>query len=243
MGLRPQQSASLLMADQSITFDEFGQYKHSTRMLLADRVLGELISAAKAAGGVAGDAAAVLEKWDRCADAGSRGAVLFEAWFRLARRVQIFATPWSEADPLNTPKGLANAPAAVQALVQAADEVVKARGALDVAWGDVYRLRLAGRDLPANGGSGDLGIFRVLGFAEDKDGKMRATSGDSYVATIEFGPTVRAKTLISYGNASQPGSPHIADQLELFAAKQLKTAWLTRADIEKNLERKEPIRK
>ena len=243
MGLRPQQSASLLIADQSITFDEFGQYKHSTRMLLADRVLGELIPAAKAAGGIALDAAAVLEKWDRCADAGSRGAVLFEAWFRLARRAQIFATPWSEADPLNTPKGLANVPAAVQALVQAADEVVKVRGALDVAWGDVYRLRLAGRDLPANGGSGDLGIFRVLGFAEDKDGKMRATSGDSYVATIEFGPTVRAKTLISYGNASQPGSPHIADQLELFAAKQLKTAWLTRAEIEKNLERKEPIRK
>ena len=90
MGLRPQQSAALLMADSSITFDEFGQYKHSTRMLLADRVLGDLIPAAKAAGGAAADAAAVLEKWDRSADAGSKGAVLFEAWYRaLARLGQI----------------------------------------------------------------------------------------------------------------------------------------------------------
>ena len=80
-------------------------------------------------------------------------------------------------------------------------------------------------------------------FAEDKDGKMRATGGDSYVATIEFGPTVRARSLISYGNASQPGSPHAGDQLELFAKKQLKDVWLTRADIEKNLELRETIRR
>ena len=244
MALRPQQSARLLLADASMTFDEFGQYKHSTHMLLADRVLDDLIPAAKAAGGVTSDAAAVLEKWDRSADAASRGAVLFEAWYRtLAQRGQIFATRWSDADPLATPKGLNNIPAAVQALGDAASLVLKTRGALDVPWGDVYRLRVGGRDLPANGGPGDLGIFRVVNYAEDKDGKMRATGGDSYVATIEFGPTVRARSLVSYGNASQPGSPHVGDQIALFADKRLKPVWLDRAEIEKNLELKETIRR
>ena len=114
------------MADSSITFDEFGQYKHSTHMLLADRVLDDLIPAAKAAGGAAAAAAAVLEKWDRSADADSRGAVLFEAWYRtLVQRGQIFATRWSEADPLATPKGLNNIPAAVQALTDAANLVTQ----------------------------------------------------------------------------------------------------------------------
>jgi len=244
MGLRPQQSAAMLMADSSITFEEFEQYKHSTHMLLADRVLGDLIPAAKAAGGPAAEAAAVLEKWDRSADANSRGAVLFEAWYRtLARRGQIFATRWSEADPMNTPKGLANVPVAVQVLGEVAAQVAKARGSMDVAWGEVYRLRVGGRDLPANGGPNDLGIFRVVSYAEDKDGKFRAVGGDSYVATMEFGPTVRARSLISYGNASQPGSPHVGDQIELFAAKQLKVVWLVRADIEKNLERKESLKR
>ena len=110
-------------------------------------------------------------------------------------------------------------------------------------WGQVYRLRVGGRDLPANGGPGDLGIFRVVNFTEDKDGKMRATSGDSYVATIEFGPTVRARSLVSYGNASQPGSPHMGDQLDLFVNKQLKPVWLTREEVEKNLERRETVRR
>ena len=34
---------------------------------------------------------------------------------------------------------------------------------------------------------------------------MRATGGDSYVATIEFGPTVRARSLVSYGNCVAAG--------------------------------------
>ena len=244
MALRPQQSALLLQADNSITFDEFGQYKHSTHVLLADRVLDDLIPAAKAAGGTAADAAAVLEKWDRSVNADSRGAVLFEAWYRaLARRGSIYAKPWSEAEPLSTPRGLANIPAAVQALSDAAAIVVKMRGALDVAWGGVYRLRVGGQDLPANGGPGDLGIFRVVNYTQDRDGKMRATGGDSYVATIEFGVTPRARSLIGYGNASQPGSPHIGDQIAMFAAKQLKTVWLIRTDVEQHLESRETIKR
>ncbi|HXT70375.1 MAG TPA: acylase [Vicinamibacterales bacterium] len=242
MSFRAQRSAELVESDTSITLDEFGEYKQSTRMALADRVLDDLLPPAKAAGGPAAEAAAVLESWDRCADADSRGAVLFEAWFRLlSRGGAVFATPWSEASPRTTPDGLRDPAAAVRALVQAADQVKKTHGAMDVPWGQVYRLRVGGRDLPANGGPGELGIFRVVGFTEDKDGKWRAAGGDSYVATIEFGQPVRARTLMSYGNASQPGSPHAGDQLELFAKKQLKTAWLARADVERNLERREVV--
>jgi acyl-homoserine-lactone acylase len=244
MSFRAQSSASLIEADSSITFDEFGQYKNSTRMALADRVLDDLIPPAKAAGGPAAEAAAVLEAWDRNADADSKGAVLFEAWFRLlSRGGAVFATPWSEASPRTTPDGLRDPAAAVRALAQAADQVKKTHGSLDVAWGQVYRLRVGGKDLPANGGPGDLGIFRVVGFTEDKDGKMRAAGGDSYVATIEFSQPVRARSLIAYGNASQRGSAHIGDQLDLFAKKQLKPVWLVRAEIERNLERREVVKR
>jgi acyl-homoserine-lactone acylase len=244
MSLRAQRSADLMEADSSITFDEFGQYKQSTRMALADRILDDLLPPAKAAGGAAAEAAAVLEAWDRNADAESRGAVLFEAWFRLLSRTGVvFATPWTEASPRTTPDGLRDPAAAVRALAQAADQVRKTHGSLDVAWGQVYRLRIGGKDLPANGGPGDLGIFRVVGFTEDKDGKMRASGGDSYVATVEFSQPVRARSLISYGNASQRGSVHIGDQIELFAKKQLKPVWLVRAEIERNLERREVVKR
>jgi acyl-homoserine-lactone acylase len=244
MSLRAQQSAKLLDDDPSITFDEFIAYKHSTRMMLADRLLDDLVPPAKAAGGLAARAAEVLEKWDRTADAESRGGVLFRAWFqRLSAGGPVFKTPWSAAAPRTTPDGLRDPTAAVAALADAARQVLTSYGALDVPWGRVDRLRVGKYDLPANGGPANLGIFRTLSFTEDAGPTVQATGGESYVAAIEFGPNVRARTLISYGNATQPGSPHVGDQLELYAKKQLKPAWLTRQETEAHLERRETVRR
>jgi acyl-homoserine-lactone acylase len=246
MSLRAQRSARMLDEDPHLTFDKVIEDKLSTRMELADRVLDDLVTAAKPRGGDAAAAAAVLEKWDRSADAKSQGAVLFEAWYRELTKASGSASPfavkWDPEKPRTTPSGLANADAAVRALETAARTVARERGAVDVAWGDVYRLRQDAVDLPANGGPGELGIFRVVGYKKDADGKFAAAGGDSYVAVIEFGPSVRAMSLVSSGNSSEQGSPHRTDQLKLFAEKKLKPVWRSRLDIEGNLEKRETIR-
>ena len=59
------------------------------------------------------------------------------------------------------------------------------------------------------------------------------------MAVVEFGDPVRAEVLLSYGNASQPGSQHLGDQLELMARQELRPVWRTRAEVETNLERRE----
>ncbi len=246
MGFRAQQSALLQLADSSVTLDEMVEAKHSTRMALADRVLEELIAAAEREGDAdAKRAAEVLARWDRHADAESRGAVLFSRWVRhwyRATRGQGFASPWRLDSALTTPAGLANPSDAVRTLSTAAREVVKDYGALDVPYGDVMRLRYGGKDLPGNGAPGDpLGVFRVAGYAPDADGKFRIVEGDTYYQAVELSKPVRAKVLLAYGNATQPGSKYIGDQLELFAAKQMRDAWLTRADIEANLDAREEL--
>lgn len=253
MGLRPQRSANLLEQSPKMTFDQMVANKMSTRMELADRILDDLLPPATAAGGTAAEAAAVLAQWDRCADADSKGAVLFEAWYRRAVRTAgaagIFAKRWSEAEPRTTPDGLRDPAAAVAALVAAANETRLLWGALDVPWGTIHRLRVGTLDLPANGGPGDLGIFRVVNYdnnpaATGPARKQIANGGDSYVAVIEFTPTgPKAMSLISYGNATQPGSTHVGDQLRLFAEKKLKPVWRTRTEIEAHLEKKETLRR
>jgi len=137
---------------------------------------------------------------------------------------------------MNTPDGLADPAAAVAALEAAAVRVKTDYGALDVPWGQVHRVRRAGVDFPANGGPGELGIFRVVGFEKAADGLFEAVGGDSYVCAIEFSDPPRALALTSYGSASQPGSPHLADQLKLFARKELRPVWRTRQEIEAHLE-------
>jgi acyl-homoserine-lactone acylase len=238
---RPQHSLRLLNSDSSITFEELVKYKHSTRLELGDRIVDELAAAARAHGSSrARQAADVLQAWDRSTNANSRGAVLFDAFYRGTMRRRwpgnsLFAVRWSESRPLSTPDGLSDAEQAVAVLDEAAALVEQTWGALDVRWGDVYRLRRDSLDLPANGGPSDLGAFRVLGF-ERTGNTFTATSGDSYVAAIEFSRPVRARTLISYGNASQPGSPHRIDQLPLFARQELRPVWLQREEIMRHLE-------
>jgi acyl-homoserine-lactone acylase len=240
MHFRAQRSARMLAEDESVSFEELIQYKHSTRMELADRLLEDLIAAARSRGGEkARRAADVLAAWDRSAEAESRGAVLFQAFVReLNRRsgsAGPFAVRWSETDPRRTPRGLADAAVAVAALEAAAASVEADYGALDVPWGQVHRLRQGQVDLPANGGPNELGIFRVVGYAPGPEKRFRAASGDSFVAAIEFSSPVRARVLIGYGNASQPGSPHLSDQLPLFARQELRPVWRTREEITAHL--------
>ncbi len=237
MSFRAQRSVRMLNEDEVITFEDLIQYKHSTRMELADRILDDLIPAARNHGSdLARKAADVLTSWDRSADADSRGAVLFAAWVREVEG-KLFAEPWSEDAPLVTPDGLADPAAAAAALAEAAGKLINDFGTIDVPWGEVYRLRYSGRDFPANGGPHWLGIFRVVDFSRDEDGRHRSSfGGDSYVAVIEFSDPVRAKVLCSYGNATQPDSPHNGDQLELFSRKDLRPVWRTRELIEAHLE-------
>jgi acyl-homoserine-lactone acylase len=241
MHFRAQHSARLLAEDDEITFDEFVTYKHSSRMEVAERMLDDLLPAARQSEGIAQRAAAVLAAWDRCSDAASRGAVLFFYFFRgLSQRAQRagsspFAMPWKEDSPRTTPDGLADPAAAVAALAAAAENVEKTHGALDVPWGEVFRLRRAGVDLPASGGPGGLGTFRVISFRAADSSRFEATGGDSYVAAIEFSNPVRALVLNAPGNATQPDSPHRADQLGLFSKKQLRPAWRSRKEIEAHL--------
>lgn len=243
LSFRAQRSIRMLREDESISFDELIAYKHSSRMELADRIVDDLIAAARKYGGEkAGEAADILERWDRTAEAESRGAVLFSVWyFEAGSGSDVFARPWSEDDPLGTPSGLADPKAAAAALEKAADTVQHQYGQVDVTWGNVYRLRIKNKDLPASGGPGHLGIFRVFGFTPDEDGFFRAVTGDSFTAAVEFGETVRAKALLSYGNSSQAHSPHRGDQLDLLSQNELRPVWLEKEEVEGNLKARDNL--
>jgi acyl-homoserine-lactone acylase len=182
MDLRAQHGAIFLQSKGSLTIEDILSGKESTHMLLADRVLPDLIKAANNLSPpnvIAQAAAATLATWmakvdlpccDGNADAASKGAVLFEAWWALvtsqspvtqcpslpalAKDNTInfysphpqFRVGWNASDPLNTPAGLANAAATVPYLICAATLVQAAYGALDVPWGDVHKIVLATHD-------------------------------------------------------------------------------------------------
>ena len=241
MSLRTQRSLGMLTADSVFTFEELEAYKFSTRLELADRLLDDLIPAARRSGDpTAEEAADLLESWDRQTNPDSRGALLFSSW---ASEVgsSVFGKPWDIQNPRLTPDGLADPDSAVAALIKVADRMTSEFGSLYKSWGEVHRLRFGDHDYPAIGGPDWMGTFCVLYFSADQDGRLRATYGDSYMSVVEFSDPIRAKVLLSYGNSTQPDSPHRGDQLELFARKEMRPAWRTQAEIEAHLEKRETL--
>ncbi|MCP4149094.1 MAG: acylase [bacterium] len=239
-------SQRLLHEDKKISFQEMIDYKHCTRMELADRLMDDLLLAVKAHGSeTAKKAAGVLKAWDRTADAASKGGILFEAWFE-EMKGNVFAQQWDAKAPFTTPDGLKDPKAAAAALESAANRIKKDFGAWDVPWGDAYRLKYGDKIFPANGGPGNLGIFRTMYYYLDSYQNKKignAFHGDSYTCAVEFSKPVKAMSLMALGNATQPDSKHRYDQLELMSQKKLRPVWLTRKEIEKHLEKKETFPK
>ncbi|TWT38918.1 penicillin acylase family protein [Blastopirellula retiformator] len=263
MHLRAQYSALALKENDNLTLEDFVKLKHNTRVELAERVLEDLIVAARNVNSpLLKSAANVLENWDRRVESHSRGAVLFKRWAQLMPwDSDGFAVPWDPNRPLETPKGLRSPEVAMVALESASLDLINTykdiadtcpksldleepHYALAIKWGTVHRLRVGSFDHPASGGGENLGVFRTIEFRPiggDNAGRFEAVSGECFVAAIEFGDRVRAKVVLGYGNSSQRGSKHVGDQLALLAANQLRDALLTRADVEANLQHREVL--
>ncbi len=135
MALRPQRAVHMIVNDSSITFDELVAYKHSCHMEAADRFLDELLAAVtQYPDTLATRAAAVLQQWDRTADADSKGAMLFTRWFDKLGWNN-YRTPWTATQPFTTPTGLKDPAGAVKLLAAAASELQQQYGRIDVPWG------------------------------------------------------------------------------------------------------------
>ena len=241
LGLRSQLAIDLIDNDRKMSLDDVIALKHSYRMLLADRVRNDLVSAVRATN-PAGDAAKaidVIAQWDKTVSPESRGGTLFETWWRryLGRggptaADSAFAQPWSPAAPTTTPHGLRAPARAVEAFSWAVDEMKRRYGAVDVPWGDVHRVRRGTVDVPVGGCSSDLGCFRVLTYRDDPDGKREATGSDGWILAVEFGEEPRAFSVLAYGESPKPDSPFFGDQAAMFARGELKPVAWTERDIE-----------
>ena len=238
MHFRPQRSAKMLIDDPSITFDELVSYKLSTKVEFADRILDDLFLAIDDFGSAnSKKAKKLLQKWDRKADVNSIGMLLFYHW---SKKFSVddnstYTKPWNINDPVNTPDGLSDPQKAVKLLDESVIEIEEKFGRLDIKWGDYYRIKYNGIDLPANGIDGRLGVFRVAWPGRSTDKNMYVGGGDSWVSVIEFGQKIRAKALLSYGNSTQKDSPNNGDQLALFSKKELRNVWFYESDLIPNI--------
>ncbi len=252
LGLRPQLGVDLLESAERFSLDDVNRLKHSTRLLLAERVKPDLLAALRSLAEPSADARAalgVLETWDNRVSSESRGAVLFQRfWDRYsAETKRPFEIPWSEDSPWDTPRGIGDRPLALKHVEAAVRWARETYGSERIAWGDVHRLRLGGLDLPGDGAPGDYGAYRVLRYQQVPGGQRVVGMsepaaepvgfGDGWVMLVEFTNPPSATSVLAYGQTFNPASPHSRDQIKLFAQHQLRPVFFTEDAISANTDR------
>jgi acyl-homoserine-lactone acylase len=181
-------------------------------------------------------ACATLAAWDRTANLDANlGYAYFAGTFRrIGGMSDLWAVPFSAADPINTPRGLNLANPAVAGALQAAlTGVVQEVDSLGVPagarWGDLQGVMRGERWIPIHGGEGELGVYNAIYSFPNADGRLKVDGGTSFIQTVAFeagGP--RAQAMLGYSQSTNPASPHFADQTLRFSQK----AWITQAFTE-----------
>ncbi|MFH8368459.1 penicillin acylase family protein [Streptomyces sp. NPDC018031] len=176
------------------------------------------------------EACRVLRDWDRTVRTDSRGALLFDRfWRKLTAQVppgQLWRTPFSAADPVGTPHTLnTGAPGFARALADAVGELRAAGIPLDARLGDHQVVVRNGKRLPVSGGANSLGVWNMLVPVWDarQGGYHEVVHGSSYIQAVGFDGSrcPVAYTLLTYSQSSNPASPHYSDQTELYSAGRM----------------------
>ncbi len=122
-------------------------------------------------------------------------------------------------------------------------------GTWNTPWGDINRyqringaIRQAFNDslpsIPVGLASGRWGALAAFGANYTNNTKrIYGTRGNSFVAVVEFGKKVKAKTLLAGGNSGDPKSPHFGDQAQAYSKGQFKDIFYYREDVLKHVEK------
>ncbi|MFF0744638.1 penicillin acylase family protein [Streptomyces sp. NPDC004111] len=221
-----------------LTVGDLQKQQFANRVPAADLALPELLKSCTT--GELAEACAVLAKWDRRTDTGSRGALLFDRfWRRLSAAVpaeRLWKVPFSAADPVRTPNTLNTAePGVASALAAAVAELRAAGIALDAPLGAHQFVVRNGKRLPVPGGTESLGVWNKVEpvWNPAGGGYTEVTTGSSYIQAVGWdgGPCPVARTLLTYGQSSNPDSPHYRDQTELFSGEKWVTSRFCERDI------------
>ena len=134
----------------------------------------------------------------------------------------------------------------VQALREVMADLQKDFGTWRLAWGELNRFqRIANKDVNqmddekpsfavpfTSSAWGQLPSYTSRSIQGSK--KWYGVNGNSFIAAVEFGPKIKAYSLLAGGENGNPSSPHFFDQGQMYAEGKFKEVYFYRTDVLKH---------
>jgi acyl-homoserine-lactone acylase len=226
-------------ADTAWTFDEWIGAAFDAAVAHAGDAITTLVHEWEEVGGVnparaRGLDAAIdlLRAWDHVASVESEAATLFVLW-------QEHLTSGEYIGDL----------ARFRALESVIAQLRRDWNRSAVPWGEINRLQRVPANgsetfsddrpsLSAPGAPGWLGSRLAVSARIGADTRMRyAVGGTRWIHAAELARNMQSRTVVAFGQSTDPASSHWFDQAPLFTQGRLKRRWFTRADVMANAQR------
>jgi acyl-homoserine lactone acylase PvdQ len=137
----------------------------------------------------------------------------------------------------------------LEALAAASDRLNADFGTWKTPWGEINRFQRlddaivphfddAAPSIPVGFTSaiwGSLASFGARPYPNTK--KWYGTSGNSFVAVVEFGDRIRARAVTAGGESGHPGTRHFNDEVQRYSTGDLRDVYFYRSDLKGHTER------
>jgi acyl-homoserine-lactone acylase len=137
----------------------------------------------------------------------------------------------------------------ISGLSAALEKLRRDFGRWQIPWGEINRFQRLTDDivqpfddakpsLPVGFAPAQWGALASFDWSKPrKTKKIYGSSGNSFIAAVDFGPTIHAKALMSGGESGDPSSPHFTDQALMFSEGRFRDVLFYPEDVRAHAER------
>lgn len=197
------------------------------------------------------EAITIFKNWDYRSGENSVATTLAVMWGeKLLRKIYSVSNSDDQVEKTKQFANTASAGELVMPLLEVMKELETNFGHWQMPWGEINRFQRISNDLnnkfddgkssfPVGFVSSTWGMlpsYSSRTFAGTK--KRYGVNGNSFIAAVEFGKKVKAKSLLAGGESGDPTSKHFFDQGEMYSKGEFKDVLFYKKDVKKNTERK-----
>lgn len=244
---------SLLSKAKNLTIDKMIDLAYDPYLPGAEELVGGLINAYDSHPVNNADmkrAINMLKNWDFKVSAGSKAMTISQFYLNTYNKSGKVPAGMHFMEKVGYMSSKSPANERLEIFAQSLADQKNDFGSIETVWGEFNRYQRINGDInqhfndalpsiPIGMASGEWGALASYGARKGENTKRQyGVSGNSFVAVVEFGDKVQAKSLLAGGQSGNPKSIHFDDQVQRYADRKFKTVAFYREDVLKRAESK-----